>query len=153
MLIAIIDKQPSKINYSKYFDFEYDLFHLCSTVKTKVLKRDVDMVGFDPDDFDFVILVGSEATKFVIGLNSVGEKAGHLVNEKFIPLMSPAMTIFKPEAKPAFEESLRRLHKNISGDLVVKTHGEFLGIQDEKLAEEYFSHILESDVQEVALDT
>ncbi len=153
MLIAVIDKQPSRNDYSKYFNFEFDLFHLCSTVKTKILKRDVDMVGFDPNDFDFVILIGSEATKFIVGLNSVGEKAGHLVKEKFIPLVNPAMMIFKPEAKPAFEESLRRLHRNISGDLVVKTHGEFLGLQHEESAEEYFSYILESDIPEVALDT
>ena len=39
--------------------FEFDQFQLCSNPSVKrVLKRDVD-IEFNPDDYDWVILVGS----------------------------------------------------------------------------------------------
>jgi len=141
-LIAVVDKQPSRNNYSKYFNFEFELYHLSSVPVTKMLKKDVDLVDFNPDDFDFVILVGSEAVKHIAGITSIGDKAGHLINEKFIPIINPAMLLFKPEAKQAFEASIEKLHRNISGDLVVKTHGDFKGIQDESEAEQELLNIL-----------
>lgn len=140
-LIAVVDKQPSRNKYSDYFKFDFELFHLSSVAVPKLLKKDIDLVDFNPDDFDFVILVGSEAVKHIAGITSIGDKAGHLINDKFIPLINPAMLIFKPEAKPAFEEALNKLHRNITGDLVVKTHGEFLGIQDEVGALEYLTKV------------
>ena len=39
MKIAIIDKAPSKNNYSKYFEFEFELFHMSSVPITKLLKN------------------------------------------------------------------------------------------------------------------
>lgn len=139
--IAVVDKQPSRNNYSNYFKFEFDLYHLSSVPISKMLKKDVDLTDFNPDDYEFVILVGSEAVKHIAGITSIGDKAGHLINEKFIPIINPAMLIFKPEAKQAFENSIEKLHRNISGDLVVKTHGDFIGIQDEDEALTYLTTI------------
>jgi len=36
MKIAIVDKAPGKTNYQNYFDFEFDLFHLCQEAKPKI---------------------------------------------------------------------------------------------------------------------
>jgi len=58
--VAIIDKAPSRTKYKDYFDFEFDQYHLSSVQLTKILKKDVDIV-INTDDYDFIILVGSEA--------------------------------------------------------------------------------------------
>ena len=64
--IAIIETKKSRNNYERLFDnsFEFEQFQLCSdpTLK-KVLKRDVDLV-LNTDDYDWLILVGSEALKY-----------------------------------------------------------------------------------------
>ena len=61
--IAIVETKPSKNNYDKLFDgkFTFDKFALCSDASIKkVLKKDVD-IEFDPDSYEWVILVGSDA--------------------------------------------------------------------------------------------
>jgi DNA polymerase I-like protein with 3'-5' exonuclease and polymerase domains len=152
MNIALIDKQPSKTNYKQYLKFDFDHYHLSSVRVEKLLKKDVD-TDFDPTGYDFVILVGSEALKYYTGKTAIGEKAGHIIEEKYIPIMNPAILAFKPEAKAPFEEAIKKLHRNISGDLVVKTHGEFVGIQDEEEALAYLTKIRESGEATVSLDT
>ena len=74
MKIAIIDKCPSKADYSLYFDFEFDLYHLSSVYLQKVLKKDVD-IQIDVNQYDFIITVGAEATKHFTK-QSVTGKAG-----------------------------------------------------------------------------
>jgi len=38
-MIAIIDKAPSGVNYSRYFNFEFDNYHLSSKKVKKLLKK------------------------------------------------------------------------------------------------------------------
>ena len=151
MKIALIDKQPSNMKYVNYFEFPFEVFHLSSVAKTKVLKKDVD-IDFDPSGYDFVVLVGAEATKFYTG-RSIGELAGHVVDEKYIPITSPAAMLFRPELKESFNNSLRKLHDNINGLNTIKTHGEFIGIQDEQASYMVLHEILHSDSPYITLDT
>lgn len=125
--IAIVEKGPSNNKYSKYFEFEFDQYQLCSQKLPKVLKKDVD-IDIDLDKYDYVILVGSEASKHFAKVTSVTDMAGHLVDDKFIPIINPAMILFKPDTKPAFEKSLERLHKVISGVITSKPGGKTIGI-------------------------
>lgn len=150
--IALIDKQPNNVNWSRYLKFDFEQYHLSSVPKTKILKKDVDLI-IDLEEFDYVILVGSEAVKYYTGLSAIGDNAGHLIKEKYIPLINPAMLAFKPEAKPAFEHSLEKLHRNVSGDLIVKEHGEFIGIQDEAEAIKYLQAVLDDPQPVVCIDT
>lgn len=108
MKVAIVDKHPTNINYGRYFSFEHETFHLSSKKVKKLLKRDVDL-NFDDTMFDFVVLIGSEASKFIGGVGSVTEFAGHLIDDKFIPMINPAMLNFKPDAKPHFERAVEKL--------------------------------------------
>ena len=62
MKIAVIDKAPSRTDYSKYFNFDFELHHMSSVPMTKLLKKDIDL-NIDLDQYDYVILVGSEALK------------------------------------------------------------------------------------------
>ena len=81
--VAIIETKKSRNNYERLFDnsFEFEQFQLCSdpTLK-KVLKRDVDLV-LNTDDYDWLILVGSEALKYYTKLNSVTEYSGRVVEQ------------------------------------------------------------------------
>ena len=141
MKIAIIDKQPSTANYSRYFDFEFDHYHLSSVRLTKVLKKDVD-IDINTDDYEYIILVGSEALKYFTKCTSVTDFAGFLVEGKYIPITNPAMLSFKPETKPAFERAVEQTKKIIAGGTTVNNSGDFRGIEDE---EEAFSYLAEVD--------
>jgi DNA polymerase I-like protein with 3'-5' exonuclease and polymerase domains len=156
MKVAIIDKAPSRNNYSKYFDFEFELFHMSSVPITKLLKKNVTLTKdeFDPDFYDFVILVGSEAAKEYAKVTSVTNYAGQLIKEKFICISNPSMLTFKPEGKPDFERSIERVKGYVSGALKSPlTLGDFKGIIDTKEAKEFLLEVLEFAVDKVGMDT
>jgi|WetSurMetagenome_2_1015567.scaffolds.fasta_scaffold19886_2 DNA polymerase I-like protein with 3'-5' exonuclease and polymerase domains len=141
MKIAVIDKALNNFDYSKYFKFDFDKYHLCSKKLSKVLKKDVD-ININIDEYDYIILVGSEATKQYTKNASVTDHSGYLINEKFIPLINPSMLVFKPEAKPKFERSVEQIEKIISGEAITDLSGEYLGIEDE---EEAYGYLLECE--------
>ncbi len=153
MKIAIIDKAPSKNDYKKYFEFDFDLFHMSSVPITKLLKKDVDLI-FEHEEYDLVILVGSEAAKEYAKISSVSNYAGQLMHDKFICITNPAMLHFKPEGKPDFQRAIDRIHKYIKGELsnVSKT-GDFAGILDIDEARAFLLEVLEHTQGFVALDT
>lgn len=151
--IAIIDKAPSKNDYSKYFDFEFELFHMSSVPITKLLKKDVDLV-IDTDEFDLVILVGSEAAKEYAKITSVTNYAGLLVDDKFVCISNPAMLLFKPEGKPDFERAVAKIKSIVEGTLANTTKsGDFKGIDKADEAKEFLLEVLNSNVPCVAVDT
>ena len=140
--IAIIDKAPSRNDYSKYFDFDFEVFHMSSVSITKLLKKDVDL-EFDHTEFDFVILVGSEAAKEYAKVTSVTNYSGQLVNDKFIPISNPAMLVFKPEGKPDFERAVAKIKAYIAGSLTnAATTGDFKGICNADEAKEFLLEVL-----------
>lgn len=154
MRIAVIEKGPSNIRFNQYFQFEFDQYQLCSVKLPKVLKKDVDIV-IDESKYDYIITVGSEAAKYFAKITSVTDLAGHLVDGKYIPIINPMMITFKPEGKPAFEKSLERLHKVVSGQNLVNTNGIWIGITDSNEALDYLKKIDEwaSETKVIALDT
>ena len=57
--VALIETKPSRTNFKDYFDFDFDKYCLTSNAALKkVLKKDVD-IDFNPDEYDWIILVGS----------------------------------------------------------------------------------------------
>ena len=153
MHVAIIDKAPSKNDYSKYFDFEFELFHMSSQPISKLLKKDVDL-DIDLDFFDLVILVGSEAAKEYAKVTSVTNYAGQLIKEKFICLSNPSVLIFKPEGKDDFLRAVDKIKKYVSGELKSNTTtGDFKGIDNTEEAVAFLQEVLQSDTNLVAMDT
>ena len=152
--IAVVDKAPSGVNYKSYFKFDFDHFHLSSRRIKKLLKKDVDLVDFNEDKYDFIVLIGSEACKFIAGITSVTEFSGHLVDKKFVPMISPAMLSFKPEAKPLFKRACEKLHGYIAGQLPPSLSGDFVGITTEEDAKSYLEGIIEDEtIRFVSCDT
>ena len=153
--VALVETKPSKTNFSKEFDFDFDQFQLCSdpTIK-KVLKRDCD-IDINPDDYDWVILVGSDAMKYFTKQNSVTEFSGKKVDDKFLPVINPAMLAFKPEAKKTWESSVEAIHDYIAGNIedVVIDDSIAFGIQDTEKANEFIQAAIAEECGYVALDS
>jgi len=153
--VAIVEKQPSKIKYGQYFDFDFDQYQLCSdpTIK-RILKRDTD-IEIDIDSYDWLVLVGSEPVKHFTSVNSVQEYSGKKVDKKFLPVISPAMLAFKPEAKKAWDESVDSIHAYISGELedAVIDDTVAFGIQDTEEANEFIRSAIKDPCSFIALDS
>lgn len=153
MKVAVIDKAPSRLDYSTYFKFDFEVFHMSSIPIKKLLKKDVDLV-IDTSEYDLCILVGSEAAKEYARITNVTGLTGTLVDDKFIPLINPAMLHFKPEGKPVFERSVDNINKYVDGSITLKAKtGDYAGIDTYEGAVEFFKEVLASESDLVALDT
>ena len=153
--IALIEKQPSKIKYEQYFDFDFDKYQLCSDPSVKrILKRDTD-IDIDTEQYDWLVLVGSEPVKHFTTVSSVTDYSGKKVDSKFLPVISPAMLAFKPEAKKAWDESVASIHGYISGDIEEAIIDEKVafGIQDTEEANEFIKEAIKHPSPHIALDS
>ena len=154
--IALIDKAPNRTNYHNHFkdSFEFDHYHLCSEFKKKVLKRDVD-IEIDLDSYDWIILVGSEALQFFTKERSITEHSGRLIDDKFLPVINPAMLSFKPEARRTWDDSLRNIIGYIDGSFkpIEYSTEKFKGIENKEEALEYINNAINSDSEYISCDT
>lgn len=155
--IALVETKPSRTKFAEEFKnaFEFDRFALCSDPNIKkVLKRDVD-IEFNPDDYDWVILVGSDAFKYYTKNSSVSEYSGKVVDEKFLPVINPAMLSFKPEASRTWEESRDAIIQYVTGERTVKKYSteKIKGIQDSAEALAFVQAAIDSENPFVAMDS
>lgn len=151
--IALIDKAPSRTDYSTHFNFEFEQFHMSSVPVQKLLKKDVDL-DIDVDLYDLVILVGSEAAKEYAKITSVTNYAGLLMHDKFVCITNPAMLVFKPEGKPDFQRAIDKIHKIVSGEVTsAQKTGDFGWIVKSDEAMAFLLEVLNSNATAVALDT
>jgi DNA polymerase I-like protein with 3'-5' exonuclease and polymerase domains len=152
--IAIVDKSPNRNDYSKYFDFEFQQFHMTQEPVQKLLKKDVTLDRSLLDPFDIVILVGSEAAKEYAKVSSVTNYAGLLIDDKWICISNPAMLVFKPEGKPDFERAVAKVKGYIDGTVKdAKVYGDFKGVDNSQEALEYLKMVLDCGAGVVAVDT
>lgn len=155
--VALIETKPSRTNFAEAFEnkFEFDRYSLCSDPSLKkVLKRDVD-IEFDPDSYEWIILVGSDAFKHYTKNSSVSEYSGKVVDDKYLPVINPAMLAFKPEAEKLWLESKDSITKYILGEQKVVTYdsSKIRGIQDTQEALDYVQAAIDSPNPFVALDS
>ena len=155
--VALIETKRSRTNYNNEFDseFEFDQYQLCSdhTIK-KVLKRDCD-IEIDIDAYDWLILVGSDALKYFTKINSVTEYSGKKVDEKFLPVINPAMLAFKPEAQRTWDDSKKSIIEYITGgkqDTVISDEQAY-GIQDTEECNAWIRKAIASPTPYIALDS
>ena len=153
MKIALVETSTSSTDFHKWFDFDFDRYALSSQKKKKILKSDVD-IEINEHEYDFMILVGSEPFKYFTKKTSITAENGRLINDKFLPIINPAMITFRPEAKKAFEEAVENIKKYIAGDLqVLKIPEEFkIGIEDTQEAVKFLSDALNSTGEYISLD-
>lgn len=155
--VALIETKPSRNNYRSLFNeaFEFEQFSLCSDPGiTKVLKKDVD-IEINIDDYDWIILVGADAFKYFTKNTAITSYTGRIVDDKFLPVINPAMIKFKPEAKKPWIESRDNIIKYITGELqpINFDSGKFIGISDPEEAKSYILKAIEAPSNFIALDS
>lgn len=162
MKICLVDKNPTNSNYEKVYGLhghEVTVKHLSSKKVKRLLKRDVDLEPFDPNDFDYIILVGSEAVKTYTTKTAVGSLSGKRVDGKdgygsYLASISPAMLMFKPESRPEFEQTVSSLHRILSGKEKVIAKGDYTPIRTTEAAVAYLKSLLLMEKLKIfALDT
>ena len=155
--VALVETKKSRTNFKKEFDdeFEFDQYQLCSDPNIKkVLRRDVD-IEIDPSAYDWLILVGSDALKFFTSENSVTEYSGKKVEEKYLPVINPAMLAFKPEAQRTWDDSKQSIVEYITGnkeDTLITEYNAW-GIQDTAEANAFFQAAIDAPLGYVGLDS
>ena len=155
--IALIESKPSRNDYVRLFDnqFDFEQFQLCSdpTIK-KVLKRDCD-IDINIDDYDWVILIGSECLKYYTKQSSVTEYSGRVIDDKFLPVINPAMLAFKPEAKKTWEDSVTNISKYVKGELKVMKLGsdKAYGITETQEFISFIKKAIDAPYDFIALDS
>ena len=155
--IALIESKTSRTNWEERFDnnFEIDRYALCSdSSKKKILKADVD-IEIDTHAYDWIIVVGSEALKFFTSVNSITEYSGKCVDDKYLPVINPAMLSFKPEAKPLWDKSKSNIIDYINGDLkqIKLDEDKCYGITDSRKLHEFLIKARDHENKFVAVDT
>ena len=155
--VALIETKPSRTDFRKEFGgaFEFDQYQLCSdpTIK-KVLKRDCDIV-FNKELYDWIILVGSESLKYFTKINSVTEYSGKRVEDKFLPVINPAMLAFKPEARKTWDDSKKSIINFIEGDWEETVIDESIafGIEDTEECNKFLQDALDHKGTFISLDS
>ena len=155
--VALVQSKPGKMDWEQNFDkaFEIDVYSLASDpTLTKVLKKDVD-IQIDVDAYEWVIVVGSEALKYFTKVTQVMQYAGTIVDDKFLPIINPAMLSFKPEAKKAYDTARANIQGYISGDKkkVEINDEKFVGITTTEGTLEYIQRCIDSPLDYIGIDS
>tara|TARA_R110000822_G_scaffold12171_6_gene44097 strand:- start:521 stop:2881 length:2361 start_codon:yes stop_codon:yes gene_type:complete len=165
MKIAVVQKMPSNIKYERQYNLsDLTIYNLSSKKVDRLLKRDVDLkigVDFIPENYDYVILVGSEALKMFTKATAVTDYSGKLTppkpefeGVKFIASISPAMLAFKPENKPVFDQTVQSIHAVIMEKQVeeIPRHYEFF--KETESIKAYLNKVYKTEKYDViGLDT
>lgn len=152
MKIAIIEKNKSTIKWDKVFPFEFELFELSHIKKAKLAKKDITL-ELSLDDFDFIITVGAEPTKFLSKTSNVTTHQGYLIDGKIIPLLNPFLCKMKPEAQPSYDRAVKNIIEYVTG---VKEKADTLDIYkitETDKAIKYLNWLLRKDIKVLAVDT
>ena len=155
--VALVETKPSTTDFRSEFDgaFDFDQYQLCSdrTIK-KVLKRNCD-IDIDTNQYDWIVLVGSEPVKHFTKINSVTEYSGKKVEDKFLPVINPVMVRMKPEARKTWTDSKDSIIKYIKGEIedVVIDSSIAYGIEDTKECNAYIQKAIDYDCEYIALDS
>jgi DNA polymerase I-like protein with 3'-5' exonuclease and polymerase domains len=155
MKIAVVEK--AKMGhadpYREYFKFEYDRFQLVTSNKSKILKRDITLDFSELDDYDLVVLIGAEPSKHVADCRNVTKYAGHVVKDKYIPMLNPVAVKFNPGIKDTLEGALKKLHDHIDGSYK-EVLGDYRGITCAKEAKSWITKALHKHTcPNLAVDT
>ena len=147
--VALVETKKGRTDFRREFDgeFDFDQYQLCSdpTIK-KVLKRDCD-IEINIDNYDWIILVGSDALKYFTKINSVTEYSGKKVDEKFLPVINPAMLTFKPEARKTWETSKESIINHIKGlveDVIIDESIAF-GVEDTEVCNAFIQAAIDHE--------
>lgn len=163
MRVAVVDKSFNNTRYDKHFGIQdIEVFHMSSEkISGRLLKKNIDLgtpeFPFDPNDFDYVILVGAEPFLAYANKKGIqdysGKRVEHNGYSNFIASISPSMIHFKPEMKPIFDATVESIHQIMAGNEVVAKPGDWAPITDEQEALDYIRMVKTMICGPVAFDS
>lgn len=164
--IAVVDKSPSRANYQKsleLWDYDIETFHMAHESFTgRMLKKHITIGSednpFNPDDYDYIILIGAEPFKQFTGRTGVVDYTGKLAEGldgklKYLVSINPSQVHFKPEMKPVLDKTITDIEKILSGTAKAPVAGNYKPIQDSDEALEYLKMVEVMTKGPVALDS
>ena len=155
MRLAIVNKCPAAkrpYDWSKALGTtNYDEFNLSSVFLEKMTVKDIDFDVNTLADYDLVMLVGAEPTKYISKLSgSVVEFQGSLIDNKYIPIINPNMLYFKPQLQGGFDSAVAKI-KAYLGGMSTRESTDYKGISCPIEAMEYLEYLSKFDT--IAVDT
>ncbi len=155
MRLAIVNKCPAAkrpYDWSKALGTtNYDEFNLSSVFLEKMTVKDIDFDVNTLADYDLVMLVGAEPTKYISKLSgSVVEFQGSLIDNKYIPIINPNMLYFKPQLQGGFDSAVAKV-KAYLGGMSTRESTDYKGISCPIEAMEYLEYLSKFDT--IAVDT
>ena len=153
--IAIVSKCPAQrrqYDWSKPLgNLKFTEYYLSDDFIDKMTVKDIQLDLTVLADFDLVILVGAEPTKYISKLSgSVVEFQGSLIDDKYIPIINPNMLYFKPELEGGFEAAIEKIKAYATG-MTLKVSTDYKGITDKQEALDYLQYLSAFDT--IAVDT
>ena len=114
--VAVVEKAKTNGSlYREIFDFDFDQFNLVNSPYKKIKKADITLDMSELEPYDYVILIGADPAKHIAKTTNVTKYCGHLINDKYIPMLNPAALKFNPGLKNTFNAALVKLKAHISG--------------------------------------
>lgn len=164
--VLIIDKNPSRLDFSKLFGgLQVDVKYLTDQKVKTLYKKDVTLDMNVIFEYEHVILVGADALKVFSKATAISDATGRNVKLKtskefegkehngLYAIVNPAMLHFKPEIKPILENSVESILKLIGGTNVSKAPVDYKAITTELEALEYLDLLLEARPIAIGLDS
>ena len=148
---------PNKVIKRFLRNVDYDVKFLCSEVKEKILKKDVDLDLKELDDYKVICPIGAEALKYSAGMTGIQKYNGIFVEKKYLPIMHPNIILIKPQLEREIANAFAKIPAILEGQDFNKQgekEYEFIETQSAFLArKELFDKapILATDIETSAL--
>jgi DNA polymerase I-like protein with 3'-5' exonuclease and polymerase domains len=97
---------------------DYDILYLSTSEKEKILKKDIDLDMTTLDKYRLVCLIGAEPLKHIAKLTGVQKYNGHLIENKYLPIMNPNIVTFKPQLRAEIETAFKNIEKVLTNKYV-----------------------------------
>jgi DNA polymerase I-like protein with 3'-5' exonuclease and polymerase domains len=152
--ICVVEKYPSNYNYEALLPFDFDRLSLVDEKMDKVLKRDITLdIDLVKEEYEFIILIGKEASKFVGNITSVMEYQGYLLDEKYLALMNPLAVALRPSLKASFDKAINDIIITLTAGEINLRDVDILPLEDEASILKYLNKLIEHNPKFITMDT
>ena len=86
----------------------------------KILKKDIDLDLTELDSYKLICPIGAESLKYTAGLTGVQKYNGVFVEKRYLPIMHPNMTIFKPQLNDDIVSAFSKIKPILQDDNIGK---------------------------------
>lgn len=132
---------------------KFDVVYLSSEPKEKILKKDVDLDMSIFEQYDIICPVGGDSLKYACGVTGIMKYNGHVLNEKFIPILDPGMVFIKPQYADDIKKAFAKLNSIVSGEQPLVHNKSYTHYTDEIDFLPYLKKLQQAEVISVDTET